>query len=325
MSKYKMTQQEFGNKYKDKLRETFKVVVEFLNTNDIQWWAAGGTAIGAVRHHDIIPWDDDIDIYVLRKDYNKLLTLESELANYELALKCAQNDEEYGKVFAKIYNKKTSVWEKKNIPVVYGLWIDVFPLDFASGSKEECYLKYLNYQEVALKYIWSAQHIPIASIFLSLLNKDFKLAWRKIVNKYYLYKKRSKFYHEWLNKDKMIQQDNGDYLVCYTGGCGKKEIFPQEWFKEYVEFPFSDYTVRLSAKYDDFLTQFYGNYMNPPSPIPVLTHRMYYVNLERNLTKDEILEKIMQDNCKLNDFERYDGETSILKEFKLRLLKKRYE
>ena len=73
-------------RYKDLLLQTYKVFAKFCADNGISYFAAGGTLIGAVRHHGFIPWDDDVDVYMKRADYDKFISLRDQLANtaYEI-------------------------------------------------------------------------------------------------------------------------------------------------------------------------------------------------------------------------------------------------
>lgn len=72
---------------KDKIIYGLKNIDELFNQNDIYYTAAYGTLLGAVRHWDMIPWDDDADINVLRKDYTKIMGLKDEFKKRGLILK----------------------------------------------------------------------------------------------------------------------------------------------------------------------------------------------------------------------------------------------
>ena len=71
---------------KKALISTLKGFVNFCEQHNLRYYAAFGTALGAVRHHGIIPWDDDIDVYMPREDYNKFLSLRGTLESSEYEL-----------------------------------------------------------------------------------------------------------------------------------------------------------------------------------------------------------------------------------------------
>ncbi|KXB74135.1 hypothetical protein HMPREF1860_02125 [Prevotella amnii] len=116
-----------------KLLSLFKEFTLFCKKNNLTYYAAYGTAIGAVRHHGIIPWDDDVDVWMPRKDYEKLLKLKTTLlkTNYEII---NIENKGYYLYFAKFCNRNTSIIEREGEPNI-GLYIDIFPLDNYNTSR----------------------------------------------------------------------------------------------------------------------------------------------------------------------------------------------
>ena len=70
------------NDDKIKLVNLLEILIKYLDENNISYWIIGGTLLGSVRHGDIIPWDDDIDIGILEKDFNKLIGLNLILGSF---------------------------------------------------------------------------------------------------------------------------------------------------------------------------------------------------------------------------------------------------
>lgn len=102
---------------------------EICKRNNIPYWLCSGTLLGAVRHKGYIPWDDDLDVEILRKDYKRLMeALKRELPdNYDI--QNAETDSGYFFCFAKMRDKRSWLEESNRYDRIFekrGIFIDIF-------------------------------------------------------------------------------------------------------------------------------------------------------------------------------------------------------
>ncbi len=114
--------------------EVLSEIDRVCKTNNIKWFAAYGTLLGAVRHGGYIPWDDDLDIYMLRKDYNAFLDIACrQLPDGYRVLHPGNFNEDYLQFMARVVNNHGLCFEdsflEKYHQCPYAVGVDIFPLD----------------------------------------------------------------------------------------------------------------------------------------------------------------------------------------------------
>ncbi len=275
-------------KYKMHLFRILKFFIAFCNKHNLTYCCATGTMLGAVRHHNIIPWDDDIDVFMPRKDYEQLLKLADEMEGSGFKVISAKNSSSFA-TFAKIYCKDTTLWEFASIPFVYGVYIDIFPLDETSLSKPDFLKKYRSFRNLFRKYQLSQMRFNLKRIICHTKEKDMKMAFKEILSLLIpswladYYRKKIIIFEE------SLSSDHGDHLVSFYGDYWGKEYFEKKWFDSNIDMPFSDFTVKIPVGYHEYLKNVYGDYMSyPPVEKRVTHHYHYYLNMEKGMSIDEV-------------------------------------
>lgn len=124
-------------KFQLRMLEILKIVDEICRKHDIPYWLSGGTLLGAVRHGGFIPWDDDIDIEVRRKDYKRLLMIFEEELPKNYVIHNFKTDKSFLLPFTKIRDINSSMIEGASVDIDYkykGAFIDIFPMERISKS-----------------------------------------------------------------------------------------------------------------------------------------------------------------------------------------------
>ena len=276
-------------KYKDHLYRILKYFIYFCENNNLTYCCAAGTMLGAVRHHDIIPWDDDIDVFMPRKDYEKLLTLSSGIEKDGFRLISAKTCSSFA-TFAKLYNKNTTLWEFEPIQFVYGIYIDIFPLDETSMSKTEFIKAYRSFRNLFRKYQLTQMKFTFGRLLKDIKAWNKKLIVKGIASLFfpsflsYYYRKKI------INFENRAALEKGDHVVSYYGDYWEREFFDKKWFENYIDMQFSDFTVKVPVGYHEYLTNVYGDYMQfPPVDKRVSHHDHYYLNMDKSMSLDEIM------------------------------------
>lgn len=137
-----MTQQQLRERYNPdgsllrrgqlRMLEILKAVDGICRAHGIRYWLSSGTLLGAVRHGGFIPWDDDLDIEMLREDYLRLLPLLREELPNQFMVHDNESDKDYPYLYAKVRDKYSCIEEDYFFKTKYtGCFIDIFPLERA--------------------------------------------------------------------------------------------------------------------------------------------------------------------------------------------------
>ena len=136
------------------LLEILDYVVDICEENNITYFLIYGTALGAYRHKEFIPWDDDLDIAIPRDDYNKFIHILESYDNHNFSIQYEANEKKYYHPFAKVRKKGTVFIEdiSQNMYENNGIYIDIFPLDYIK-EKDSLSQKIRSHTITYLKHI----------------------------------------------------------------------------------------------------------------------------------------------------------------------------
>lgn len=258
----------------DEMKQRLLSIAEYLDKlceeNGMNLFMSGGTLLGAVRHKGFIPWDDDIDMYLSRPDYDRLIEIFRQQGNNgKYKLLAHELDDKYLYGFAKLIDTDTLLIEKGgDAGVEMGLFLDIFPIDglgddikFAKKHMKKIN-KYIILNLSLLVKPWRKE-VSFA--------KNFTIACLRVLAKMYganrLHKKLSEIVHS-------VPYETSKYVGEFIDEIGDKRIMlKNEMYDDYVLMDFENIKLKAPKNWDKWLTQFYGDYMKlPPVEKRVLTH-----------------------------------------------------
>ena len=231
--------------------EMLSEVERICTKHDIKYMLFAGTLLGAVRHQGFIPWDDDLDIVMLREDYDRFLSVApNELDNKQYYLQ-KEFSSHWPMFFSKLRKNNTACIERqipKDRKMHQGIYIDIFPCDNLSDNKIIRRLQFVASKIVIAKSVYRRGYLTD-----SVLKKMFIQASRVLPLK--------PFWKFATNQ----QARDSNMVHTFFGGARnyQKNVYPRKWFENSVQLSFEGGLFPVSAYYDDLLRKMYGDYMTP--------------------------------------------------------------
>ena len=231
--------------------------------NDISYWIESGTMLGAKRHNGFIPWDDDIDIGMMRKDYERFLELAPSYLPDDLFLQNAQLDSGVENSWSKVRHKYSKLIEEDDVEYHEGLFVDIFPYDFY-----ECNLTDKSYIRKKISEINYLMLFKSKLTYEKNIVENFKIGIARVYKRIIIKKDLNQFCIERQKKAvNGIRKENGKF-VGYGSEIGEFDF--DRYMEKDIIFPikegeFEDIKVKIPNDSHRYLSTIYGEkYMDIP-------------------------------------------------------------
>lgn len=255
----------FGEELKTIQLNILDAVATFCENNGIQYWIDSGTLLGAIRHKGYIPWDDDIDVGMLREDYDRF-TKSFNQNNDKFKCVCIENTPDFYVPHAKVCDTATVLYEPDENGHKLAINIDIFVYD--NAPQEDTELTKMYDTRDRLRRIQSIQNNQVSKgtgVVKGILKRIRKMAYRVFFSR---------------NPVGKMVENSKKYAFRETSRVGNFTAFTRmscnkRVFDSFVDVEFEGKRYKAPVGYDEWLRSFYGDYMQLPPEEKRVSHHSY--------------------------------------------------
>lgn len=255
----------------------------FCEKENIRYYAAGGTFLGAVRHKGFIPWDDDADVVVPRPDYQRMINVfkreNNIIGNYCLEGVDSKNVD-YLYPICKLYDMNTTLVERKRIICKRGVYLDIAPLDGVGNDFEEC-KRYYRKIDILNRFL-DARICEFRSE--RSLYKNIAIAVARCIPNRIVDEKKMLLYID--RKAQQVSFETSKYVGHLTSCYRYKEIMKKDIFGVPKLYEFEGNKIYGPEYGTEYLDNIYGNWKKlPPIEKRGVQHDYIFLDLNNSWMK----------------------------------------
>lgn len=256
--------------------EILKDVHDICIVNGLKYFLVGGTLLGAVRHKGFIPWDDDIDIGMLREDYNKFIDIMNKNNDDKYFVQNFNTEPNYMRYITKIRINGTKIIENEveGLEINHGIFIDIFPLDKVDISKP----RKIDNRVRLVNMIMRLKRIKVGktegqSAIRTYRNQAINIFLRLVPNKFF--SSAIDFIYGYENTDSLKHVTNFGSQYGW-----RKQTFPIDTYGMGTTLEFEKHYFIVPDKWEAILKSLYGDYMElPPEEKRNSGHDVIHIDL----------------------------------------------
>ena len=240
--------------YQLRMLEMLRYIDEVCRKNGIQYWLCSGTLLGAVRHGGFIPWDDDLDIEMLREDYEKFVRVMKTEKNVPYVLQTHETDPNYFAPYGKLRDLRSVIKEGNTNDLYYkfhGAYIDVFIMEPSSSVFLNRMSGFLQCKLLYAPNRYLHNHISRRFYFGICYPMLYKVLFPFI---------------KYLSRIGSKNQLRHTLGSCFPKPRDKNDIFPLR------QLVFEGYSFPVPGNCDAYLSKIYGQYMSLPNVDKIVLH-----------------------------------------------------